>query len=173
MEKWTQDFASNGFQMEDSLQWRLSEFVVQSLVIDTIPPCSLKASVLLQRSDDLMRKMDAIDLCSIVWRDVRSKLDMKSETGYKDFDAQIEKSKVFLLFLYTIMHRTQMSIHPRITYEQWNAMLQKAYGKYKPEEIPYWDDYVDDSPYFEDEEESGDACGEGSDESEGSWGDDV
>lgn len=173
MQQWTEEFASNSFQMNDSLEQRLSEFVVHSLVMDTIPPCSLKASQLLQRSDDLMRKMNAIDLCIVAWRKVRSKLDMKSETGYEDFDAEINKSEVFSLFVYTIMHRTQMSIDPCITYEQWNAMLKKAYDKYKPEEIPYWDDYVDDSPYFEDEEESGDACGEGSDESEGSWGDDV
>lgn len=173
VDKLTQDLVSPGFKMNDGLSKRLSEIVVQSLAIDKIASCSLKASELMQASNNVLWTMEATDLCTIVWSDVRSLYKSTSETHYEAFDAKIKKSDVFLLFVYTIMHKAQMRVNPTITYKKWNAMLKNAYEQHKPEEILHWSNYLDDGEVFIDEEEDGDACAEGSDESEGRCGPDA
>ena len=168
----TRDLVCSGFKMNDRLSKRLSEIVVQSLAIDKIADSSLKASELMQASHNVLYDLQATEICTPVWIDVRSLYTSTSETDYEAFNAKIKKSKVFSLFVYTIMHRAQMRLHTSITYQQWDEMLKNAYDQHKPEEILNWSDHLDDTDMFPDDEEDGDGCAEGSDESKGSVGDD-
>ena len=172
VENLTQDLVSNGFKMNDRLSKRLSAIVVQSLAIDEIADSSLKASELMQTSHDVLYTLEATEICTDVWSDVRALYKSTSETDYGAFNATIKKSNVFSLFVYTIMHKAQMRMDPSITYQQWHEMLKNAYDKHKPEEILHWSKYLDDTDMPSDDEEDGDGCAEGSDESKGSVGDD-
>jgi hypothetical protein len=160
--KLMEDFVCADGNIDKDLAMRMSATYVQSVVIDDSP---INSRQFAQHCMNLLHIKKGLRVCVAKWSHVRSLFKKTSMQNDKDFVEQIKNSEVYSLFVYTILLLVQKDKKkPKLSYKKWSALLRDAYEQFKPGGSQDWDEVLDDGK--EDDEDDGDACSQGSSDSE-------